>query len=111
MLVEMDDHFLFFQQGEIKVREKIGFKAHCNPLIMIVFMVAGFATYFIRKPLTDYFDVNWVPIAYAIMALPLATLGTSLLMISWQYFIYPYRLTKQTGKIVYLDDMTKPTAK
>jgi len=111
LLVEKDDHFLFLHQGENIVRGKVGFQLHCSPLTMIVFMVIGFGTFFIRKPLTNYFDVNWVPIAYAIMSVPLATLATAMIVISIQYFIYPHRLTRETGKVVYLDKLSKPPGK
>lgn len=111
MLVEKDDHFLFLQKGEILVRKKVGFRMHGSNLSIIFFLAAGFSTYFVRKSLVDYFDVSWVPIAYAIMTFPLASLGTSLFMVGWQYFFYPHRLTRQTGKVVYLDNMSRPLGK
>ena len=111
MLIEKDDHFLFLHQGENLVREKVGFQLHCSPLTMIVFMVAGFGTYFVRNPLIAYFDVSWVPIAYAIISVPLATLGTAMIVVSLQYFVYPHRLTRETGKVVYLDKVSKPVSK
>ena len=111
MLVEKADHFIFLQKGEILVREKVGLQIHSSSLSIIIFLIAGFATYFVRKSLVDYFDVSWVPIAYAVITFPLATLGTSLFMVGWQYFFYPNLLTRQTGKVVYLDNMSRPLSK
>lgn len=111
MLVEKEDHFIFFQEGEILVREKIGVRAHGSIFIMVIFLLMGFATYFVRIPLISYFDVSWVPIAYAVMVLPFATLATALLVTGIQYFIYSRRITLCTGKVVYLDNMSKPPNK
>lgn len=110
ILLEKEDHYLFFQQGEIHAREIGSFKAHINVTVMIVFLVVGLSTYFFNKQLSTYFGMNWVPIAYAFMALPFATLGTMLITLGYHYLTYLRGISKATGKTIYLDNMTGLTA-
>ena len=107
LLVEKDDHIIFLQLNEAKIREKIGFKLHSNPKLIVIFIIAGLATFFVRAELTAFFNVNWVPIAYAIMAIPLSTLGVMMITLGWQYFLYSHLLKIQTKKIVFLDNISK----
>jgi hypothetical protein len=106
-LLEKDDHFIFYQLGEVEVREKTNFRASCQPIVCVVFVLAGLATYPFRSQLTAYFEVNWIPLAYAIMMAPLATIGAMMITLGWQYMLYSMRVSRRINKQIYLDDMSK----
>jgi hypothetical protein len=106
-ILEKSDHFIFFQLGEIEVRKKINFKIHCHSLTCLVFILAGLASYLFRFELATYFEVNWIPLAYAIAMAPIATLGVTMITLGWQYIIYSRHLAKETGKSIYLNNISK----
>lgn len=104
---EKNDHFIFYQLNEVALREKAGFKQSAPPILIIIFISIAFCSFFFRVYLTNYFGVSWLLVAYAIMALPVATIAVSFIVACTQYFYIARRILKQTGKPVYINNISK----